>query len=172
MDRLLLTVALVLVCVLAAAGLWWGWRNRLRRQTETLGVPGLAAVPADLGVDLAEPLAGLYVSTTVSGHWQDRLLVNDLGRRARADVFLTERGVLIDRVGEESIFIPAADLVGVGTAPGIAGKVMGMPDGILVLTWNLGAVAVDTGVRADDLAQQDDWIAAAQQLTTNDGVST
>lgn len=164
MDRLLLTLVLVAVCVLAGFGLWWGWRSRARRQVESLALPELPAVPGELGEPLAEPLAGVYVATTTAGHWQDRVVDRGLGRRAAATVALHGAGVLIDRVGEEPIFVPAAGLTAVGTAPGIAGKVMGMAQGVLVITWSHGGVALDTGIRANDLAAQADWILAARHL--------
>ena len=161
MDRTLLTVLLIAIVLLAAWGLLVGWRHRARRQSD---LPALPAVPADPGADLVEPLTGLYVSTTNAGSWQDRVVAHGLGRRATATVHLSTTGVLIDRVGEDAIFIPIADLEAVGTAPGIAGKVMAMPDGILVLTWDLGGHKLDSGLRADDLEAQADWIARAEQL--------
>ena len=62
------------------------------------------------------------------------------------------------------IFIPAADLSAAGTAPGIAGKVMGLPAGLLVITWRLDGMAVDSGIRADDPQVQASWIDAANEL--------
>ena len=172
MERLLLTVGLIILILLAAYGILVGWRHRAARQSD-LAVP--VAAPAELGDELYEPLSGLYVSTTKAGSWQDRIVAHTLGRRAAATLHLSPLGVLIDRVGETEIFIPTADLVAVGSAPGIAGKVMAMPDGVLIITWNLGDVAVDTGLRLDDLEAQAEWIAAARQLiphtTSTDGAS-
>jgi len=67
-------------------------------------------------------------------------------------------------VGESEIFIPAADLLGVDSGPGIAGKVMAMPDGILLITWDLGGSKLDSGLRLDDLQAQAEWIAVARKL--------
>ncbi len=161
MDRTLLTVLLVLIVLLAAWGLLVGWRHRAQRQAD---LPELPVVPVDTGLDLAQPLTGLYVSTTKAGSWQDRVVARGLGRRAAATVRLTGAGVLIDRVGETPIFIPLDNLEAVGTAPGIAGKVMAMPDGILVLTWSLGGTRLDSGLRIEDLAAQADWIERAARL--------
>jgi len=161
MDRTLLTVLLVAVILAAGYGLLVGWRHRAERQAD---LPELPGAPASFGDELAEPVAGLYVSTTTAGSWQDRVIAHGLGRRAAATVRLSAAGILIDRVGESQIFIPAADVLAVGTAPGIAGKVMAMPDGILVITWNLGGRSLDSGLRLEDLQSQADWIGAARQL--------
>ncbi|MET3806785.1 hypothetical protein ABIB25_003805 [Nakamurella sp. UYEF19] len=161
MDRTLLTFGLILVILLSAYGLFVGWRHRMQRQS---GVAELPAAPDDLGEELFQPLTGLYVSTTVSGSWQDRIVASGLGRRAAATLHLARSGILIERIGEGEIFIPVDDLEAIGTAPGIAGKVMAMPDGILVLTWNLGGSRVDSGLRLDDLQEQAAWIAVAKQL--------
>ncbi len=173
MDRALLVVLLLVVCMVAAAAIRVGWRHRAERQT---AFPQLHPVPADLppGVgseppELSRSLTGLYVSTTRSGSWQDRIVARTLGRRAAATVHLFAAGVLIDRVGESAIFLPVAHLLGVGTAPGIAGKVMGMPDGILLLTWSLGDERLDSGLRIDDLDAQDEWIEAARALLGEGG---
>ncbi|QNK80853.1 transporter [Nakamurella sp. PAMC28650] len=173
MDRFLLTVGLILVILLAAWGLRVGWKHRAQRQADIADLP---PAPVDLGAELTEPLSGLYVSSTPTGSWQDRIVAHGLGRRAAATLHLSPLGVLIERVGESEIFIPVDDLVAVGTAPGIAGKVMGMPDGILVITWRLGGSSIDSGLRLEDLEDQAEWIAAAKRLlgeptTSNDGAS-
>ena len=162
MDRTLLTLGLVVLILLAAWGLFAGWRHRAQRQSDLPELP--VAPPIGDGVDLTEPLTGLYVSTTRAGSWQDRVVARGLGRRAAATLRLTADGVHIERVGESEIFLPVRDLEAVGTAPGIAGKVMAMPDGILVLTWNLGGTRLDSGLRLDDLEAQAEWISVASQL--------
>jgi hypothetical protein len=156
-----LTLVLVLVILLAAYGLLVGWRHRAARHSDFPELP----VPADdLGAELTAPISGLYVSTTAAGRWQDRIVARGLGRRAAATVHLHPAGILIDRVGETPLFLAAADVRAVGTAPGIAGKVMGMPDGILVLTWVLAGTGLDSGVRVNDLEAQAQWLAAAEQI--------
>ena len=119
MERLWLTLAVLAVCVLAGYGLLVGWRHRAQRQE---GLPELPSVPADLGPELATALTGLYVSTTTAGNWQDRIVARGLGRRANGTTELTADGVLIDRIDDDPIFLPAGSLIEVGTAPGIAGK--------------------------------------------------
>lgn len=158
MERALLVIALVAVCVLAGYGVWAGWRHRSARQS-TIAVP--PPTPDDLGPDLVTPLTGVYISTTTAGSWQDRIVAHGLGRRAAGAARLSVEGICIEREGESDIFVPVADLAAVTTAAGIAGKVMGQPDGILLLRWDLGGTLVDSGFRADDRDAQDDFIDAA-----------
>jgi hypothetical protein len=160
-ERFWLTLAVLAVCVLAGYGLLVGWRHRAQRQA---GLPELPSVPEDFGLALATPLTGLYVCTTTAGNWQDRIVARGLGRRANATAELTADGVLIDRIDDDAIFLPAGSLTAVGTAPGIAGKVMGLPNGVLIVSWRLGDVELDSGFRADDPQLQADWIAAAGAL--------
>jgi hypothetical protein len=161
MERVLLVVGLVLVCVLCGYGLLVGWRHRAARQS---ALPELPAAPDDLGPDLAPPLTGVYVSTTTAGNWQDRVVACGLGRRAAGAARLSVEGVCVEREGESDIYLPIADLVQVTTAPGIAGKVMGQAEGVLIVRWKLGETLLDSGFRADDTELQADWIVAANEL--------
>ncbi len=158
MERTLWVVGLALLCLLAAWGLWVGWKHRAGRQS---GLPDLPVAPPTPGEPVTEPLTGLYVSTTTAGNWQDRVVARGLGIRAQATVRLTADGLFIDRDGAGAIFVPLPNLVGVTTAPGIAGKVMGLADGILIIRWRLGETELDSGVRADDRDAQAEFIAAA-----------
>jgi len=161
MERMLLVLGLVLVCVLAGYGLRAGWRHRAARQA---GLPELPDATQAVGDVLIPALTGLYVSTTTAGNWQDRIVARGLGFRADATVLLTPEGVLIDRNGADPIFVPVQDLLEVTTAPGIAGKVMGQPDGILIVRWRLGDTVLDSGIRADDRDAQTEFLDAARKL--------
>lgn len=161
MERMLLVLGLVLVCVLAGYGLRTGWRHRAARQA---GLPELPDATQAVGDVLTPALTGLYVSTTTAGNWQDRIVARGLGFRADATVLLTPEGVLIDRNGADPIFVPVQDLLEVTTAPGIAGKVMGQPDGILIVRWRLGDTVLDSGIRADDRDAQAEFLDAARKL--------
>jgi hypothetical protein len=163
MERTVLVLFLLALCALAAFGLLAGWRHRAARQS---GLAQLPVAPAVLGPDLVEPVTGMYISTTTSGTWQDRIVAQGLGRRAAGAVRLSAEGVCIERDGGDDIFVPVADLDGVTTAPGIAGKVMGMADGVLIVRWSLGGTMLDSGFRANDTAAQADFVDAARALIT------
>jgi len=161
MERLLLILGLLLLLALLIYGLYAGWRHRAARQS---GLAELPVLPSELGPDLVAPMTGLYVSTTTAGNWQDRVVARGLGRRAAGAARLSAEGICIERDGESDIFIPAEDLVEVTTTPGIAGKVIGQADGIVIMRWRLGGVALDSGFRADDPDRQIDWIDAARTV--------
>jgi len=165
---LLLTLVLVLVA-LALIGL--GWRNRLRRQAD---IEPLPAVPAELSDALAAA-EGQYVATTTAGDWLDRIAVQQLGLRTNASLRVHPEGVLFDRSGAGPVFIPADRLTGVRQESGMAGKFV-EKDGLLVLSWMLGARELDTGFRtrraADNtllLATLQDLIPAAPQTEADSG---
>ncbi len=142
---------LITLAVIAAviALMLLGWRNRLRRQSE---VPAPVPVPADehgqpvLGAPIGVPYEGVYVCTTTAGDWLDRIAAHRLGIRTNAELEVHGAGVLFGRHGAPDLFIPAADLVSVSRTSGMAGKFV-EKDGLLVISWMLGTMAVDTGFR-------------------------
>ncbi|MCV9993626.1 hypothetical protein OIU93_04845 [Paeniglutamicibacter sp. ZC-3] len=165
-----ITLAIV---VLMVALILLGWRNRLRRQAS---VPAPSPVPEDadgtpaLGAQLGDSAEGIYVCTTTAGDWLDRIAAHRLGIRTNADLSIHAAGVLLARRGASDLFIPAHDLTGVSRASGMAGKFV-EKDGLLVISWMLGTMAVDTGFRPryhqelPDLAAR---IAALAGTGTND----
>ncbi|AZI57469.1 transporter [Nakamurella antarctica] len=168
-PRLWWTLGLAVLCVVIAGLLLLGWRNRGKRQTEFGPRP---VAPREAGEPLSPDLTGVYISTTYTSRWQDRVVVQTVGRRAKAAVRVSPLGILIDRIGEDALWIPAADVVAISAGPGVAGKVMGMPDAILLITWNWGDTPVDSGIRTDDLFAQRGWIEAARTLVTSHSSST
>ena len=172
--RYALTIALLLaVCALAFTGMRRGWQGRERR-TATL-VPALPAFPADgdpaLGAAVTTPFEATYVSTTAAGDWLDRVVAHGLGARSAALVRVFAGGVRIDRQGARDLFVPASDVRGARTAPGMAGKYVGR-DGIVVLTWQVPEAAagaqptlLDTGLRLRHRADRAILIAAIEALT-------
>ncbi|MGX7679559.1 PH-like domain-containing protein [Jatrophihabitans sp. DSM 45814] len=156
MNRIELVLTFAVLFALALLGLRTGWRNRGRRQS---ALPDLAAIPSTLGPDRVAELSGLYVGTTIATQWQNRVVVHSLGQRADSRARLTDDGVLIERQGSRSIFIPAGQLLDARLEPALAGKVVGR-GGLLVLRWRHGDVELDTGLRADDKAGYPAWVRA------------
>ncbi len=68
------------------------------------------------------------------------------------------------RRGATDVFVPAARLRTVGTAPGMAGKFMG-GEGLVVLTWDSGTDRVlDTGLLVRHRKERPALVAAVQAL--------
>jgi hypothetical protein len=162
--QLVSTVGLLVLVGLVGWAMVAGWRGR-RRRTGGL-VETLPTAPQDLGAARTEPIEAQYVTTTRAGDWLDRVAAADLGVRGNATVQVFDAGVRIDRQGEPEVFLPAAALVGAGTAPGMAGKVVGR-EGLVVLTWRADPNderGLDTGLRTRHAADRDLLVAAASAL--------
>lgn len=158
MIRTLLVLVGVAVVVVVLLAMRRGWNRRGERQA-----PLLAGVdtrpPAALGAALLDPADGLYVGTVTADSWQDRVVAGGLGRRAAGTAALYPEGALLDRDGDEPVFIPRERLVDARVEPALANKVMGR-GGLLVLRWEANGTAFDSGFRADDRRVHLDWVDA------------
>lgn len=158
MDRLIPALLLVAVVAFVFTLMALGWRARRRRQA---ALPAPAARPADLGaVRLEEDL--LYVATTPAEQPLERIAVAGLGFRARALVTVGDRGVLLDLAGAEPVFIPAADVDGVGLATWTLDRVVDR-EGLVFLRWRLGDAVLDSYLRSAD---PDRLVTALHPLST------
>lgn len=163
MARGLLVLGLVVFVLVCVGLMWLGYRHRRQRQTATL--PPLPAVPAEFeGTERLEPLDGVYVSTTTTESWQDRVAFGDVGFRSRVTVHLYPSGVFMDRQGARALWIPAEAVVDVRMAKGLAGKVMGTAS-LLVMRWRVEDTEFDTGVLADEPARSREWLTALETVT-------
>jgi hypothetical protein len=156
MDRLLLSLLVAAFFGLCVYGMWRGWRRKARAQSvEFAPFPEVSARPGEPVLEAR----GLYVCTTRAGRWQERIVTRGAGLRTTATLRCYPGGVEVERVGAPGFWIPCESVVDVATAKGMAGKVMGT-DSLLVITWRLGEVSVDTGFRGDDVDVYPEWIDA------------
>lgn len=145
MARALPVVIVVAVLALAFIGLALGWRARRRGQA---ALPAPAAVPPSLDtVRLRSDL--LYVATTRAGAPLDRIAVRGLGFRARANLDVADSGLVLDLAGSPAVFIPRADIRGVGRATWTIDRVVDR-DGLVFVRWALGDSEIDSYLRGDD----------------------
>jgi hypothetical protein len=155
MERTLWVAALVVLFVLCLGLMYRAWWRKARGQAASIGE--LPSVPAELGAQLLEPTTGLYTGTTLAPSWQNRVAVGDLGFRATAELTRFERGILLERQGGTTIWIPQESVTAVRTERGHAGKVM-TQGGVLVIRWTLPTgTEVDTGFRGDDKTVYSAW---------------
>lgn len=145
MERFALTLLVLAFFALCAWGMWRGWRRQAREQSARIAP--FPDVPEQLGPE-RDVLRGIYVATTRSGRWQDRIVTRGVGMRGPATLRRYDEGVVVERDGAPSFFVPAGSLRQTTTARGMAGKVMGT-DALLVLTWQHDGAEFDTGFRGD-----------------------
>lgn len=159
---LVIAVVALVIWLLLVSLIVLGWRNRGRRQADTVGE--FPATPADLGTPVRGPHTGLYVGSTLAPSWQNRIAVGDKGDRATAELTEYPGGLLMTRRGASEIWIPRESIIAVRTENGLAGKVMSR-DGVLVIRWALPTgVTIDSGLRGDDKATYPEWVEAYAEL--------
>ncbi|SIR87650.1 PH-like domain-containing protein [Williamsia sterculiae] len=157
MSEVLIVVVVLIAWAGVVALMLRGWRNRGRRQAQSLGA--FPEPPADLPAPLVGPDTGLYVGSTIAPSWQDRVAVGDYGDRASAELSRYPQGILIARSGANPIWIPVGAITAIRTERGLAGKVMSA-DGVLVIRWVLpSGTEIDSGFRGDDKARYPSWVA-------------
>jgi len=163
LDETLFTVTLAVILIaLILLGIYVGRRNRTKRQQ-------YLATPTEVPVELLErePVAaieGTYVSTVLGDQLLERVTAHRLGNRSQAQIEVHPEGVVLLRVGEPNFFIPAAQLTGVTTVSGIAGKFV-EKDGILAISWTLDDTEVTTGLRTETVSDQQTLRTALNTLT-------
>lgn len=158
-ERILPGMLTLLLVVVIFAMMWWGWRNKLKRQDAVAPLP---EVPAGMG-EAAISVPGLYVVTTSAGDWLDRMAVHGLGIRTPAIVHVYAAGFVIERKGAQDIFIAQECLREVGAQSGMAGKFV-EKDGLVVIGWDLADTAVDTGFRTTQAGAKRPLMEALQAL--------
>lgn len=157
-PRILLTLAVVAMIGLGVWGMRHGWRARGARQAD---IPAPPPVPDTAWAALDDAVDGTYVATTVEGDLLDRIVVHGLGLRGPARISVQSTGVLVDRVGEQPLWIPRSALVGVRLGSGQAQKAF-EAGGLILLAWQLGERRVETGLRCTDPQQH---VATAEALS-------
>ncbi|MBI3215161.1 MAG: transporter [Mycobacterium sp.] len=159
-GSLIFAAVLVLVIALLTHLMLKGWRNRALRQLKIVGT--LPALPDSVGPAIIPGIKGLYVGSTLAPSWQDRIAAGDLGYRTKAVLTRYPEGIMLQRSGAGPIWIPDETITAIRTERGIAGKAM-THDGILAIRWKLpSGVEIDTGFRADDRRQYDNWVGEAE----------
>ena len=133
-----------------------GWLHRAQRQVELIGK--LPPMPDTVGPAIIAPTKGLYVGSTFSPSWQDRIAVGDLGYRSKAVLTRYPEGIMVQRSGATPIWIPDESITAIRTERGIAGKAL-THDGILAIRWKLpSGTEIDTGFRGDDRRDLANWV--------------
>ncbi|WP_123308641.1 hypothetical protein [Cellulomonas sp. PhB143] len=152
----------IVLGVLLLLVIGFGVRAMRTRRADVVGE--LPVVPGQLGAPSLGPLEATYVSTTLAGDWLARVGAHHLGDRAAATVSVHPEGVLLERRGSTTLYLPAGRVADAGTSPGMAGKYTG-GEGIVVLTWRSAAgTMLDTGLRVRHAADRAPLVEAVQAM--------
>lgn len=127
----MIAVAVVILAVLA-----WSWRRRSRRD----GGFALPVGEPPAGAVTIAAFRGLYVATTRHTQPLERLAIRGLGFRSRADVTVTDAGVIFDLTGQPRLFISADRIVGAAQASVAIDRVVER-DGLARLDWRIDSTA-------------------------------
>lgn len=142
-QRLLLIGIMFVLIALTLLAMRRGWRRRQGRQGH-IPIP-MFAPPASWS-PVAPGVQGLFLGTATSGDWLDRVAVHGLGVRSRGSLSWGLGGVFISREGAPNLFI--SEPIAVRVDSGIAGTVRAKGS-VLVISYRLGDVVVESGFRAD-----------------------
>jgi hypothetical protein len=124
-----LVVMIAVAVVLLGLGVW-AWRRRTRRD-RALTAP-IGEAPA--GAAVRAVFSGLYVATTAHGDPLERLAIDVLGFRSRADLTVTDAGIALDLTGRPRVFVAAPRIEGVAQATVAIDRVV-EPGGLVRLEW-------------------------------------
>ena len=157
----------VMIISIALRRMVLGWRRRGQRQAQLIGQ--LPSVPDSLSSATIGPVGGLYVGSTLASDWFERVAAGDLGYRAKAMLTRYPEGILLERSGARSIWIPNDSVTAIRAERGLAGKVIPRPkrsgeqvQGILAIRWTLpSGTEIDTGFRGDDRRDYARWLGEA-----------
>jgi len=158
-GSLIFAAAVVVIISVVIRLMMRGWRRRGQLQDALIGV--LPTVPDTVGPPSVEPTRGLYLGCTLAPKWNDRVVVGDLGYRAKAVLTRYPEGIMMQRSGARPIWIPEDSILAVRTERGIAGRAIPTRnhDGVLAIRWRLpSGTEMDTGFRADDRAEYTRWL--------------
>jgi hypothetical protein len=156
---LIMAALLVVLVFVAIRAMMRGWLRRARRQADVIGK--LPALPDSVGPAIIPATPGLYVGSTLAPSWQDRVVVGDLGFRAKAVLTRYPEGIMLQRSGAAPIWIPDESITAIRTERGIAGKAL-THDGILAIRWRLpSGTEIDTGFRGNDRRKYAEWLSTS-----------
>jgi hypothetical protein len=154
-SLIMAAIVAVVIAVLIQAMIR-GWRRRAERQAALIGT--LPALPDTVGPAIVSPTTGLYVGSTLAPHWNDRVVVGDLGFRTKAVLTRYPEGIMLQRSGARPIWIPDEAITEIRKELGIAGKAM-THEGILAIRWQLpSGTEIDTGFRANNRREYSHWV--------------
>lgn len=157
MVRELIGTAMILLVFLVVWRVYVSVQRRKVQQQAQLEKPK----PSIGGVELGDVF---YASTVFGDSQLNRVWAHGMGGRGKAKLFIDPQGISLERVGEQSIFIPKGDLLAMGRVSATIDKGV-EKNGLLALTWRLGDTALVTNLRVVDVKRRNDIETAIENVT-------
>lgn len=136
----LTTVAVVVLVALAYLAVR-AWRGRVIAHDKLIG-----DLPDAFNLGQADSFDGFYVATTLADKPLERLIGAGLAHRGRASVRVSAAGIVIDRTGEATIFIPGAQILAVSAQSAVIDRAV-EANGLTALRWSNNGNEFETFLR-------------------------
>lgn len=156
MERTLLTLSVIATIALVFVLMRRGWMRAVASEANIAQPPSPST-----GQVMAGPWQGKYLGTTHADQWLGRIHVHGLGVQSQAIVTITQDALNVERTGAPSFSVPLTAVRGIRADSGIAGRAY-ETGGIIVITYRLGNIDVEFGVR---FPSTETHIAALSALT-------
>lgn len=158
-SRILFTLLVLAVIALALWGMRRAWLAKGKKFAH-LPMPA-TNIPTD-AIAKTDFYQARFAGSTVSGSWLDRITVHGLGTVRSVTVAAFDSGVFVTDGGNFNLWLPLGQISSVRTSRGIAGDVV-EPEGMIIFTWQLGGVAIDTGIRVTRHQDHEVFLTAVAQ---------
>ena len=151
-ERLLLTAITLCVLVTVLLLMRRGWLKRSRLQKD---IASPRALPSDF--EASGIFTARYVASTAAGAWLTRIVAHTLGMPARCQLEWGQHGLAVKRDNAMPFLVLRNEIIDVRADRAIAGRAFER-DGLVVVTWKLGDVFIDSGFRFDKADQQVEFL--------------
>ncbi|NQU36925.1 MAG: hypothetical protein HQ526_04930 [Actinobacteria bacterium] len=146
MLRTLFVIITIAIIFLIFRSMWRSWQRRIVKGEV---IPALPDAPTERGQAMLAIDHATYLGTVTDEHWLDRVAAQGLGGRGPSELVVLSAGLVIERAGAATHFIPKSAINEVALAKGIAGRVYG-EDSVVVVSWTWGSTLMHTGLRVVD----------------------
>lgn len=157
-QRTLLTLLVIGVIALAFFAMRKGWQNKSKRKVDQIST----AIPNG-AVAISTSVDARFAGSTTSGNWLDRITDQNLGTPRGISLQVFQEGLFMTDLGDFNLWISIESIKKIKTGQGIAGDVV-EKNGMLLITWQLGDLAIDTGVRVNRHLDHELIVSAVQNF--------
>ena len=167
-SRTILTFVVLVIIALAIWGLRRAW---LGKAAEFAALPAPATAVPTNATALTPAYPARFAGTTVTGQWLRRVTVHSLGTPRGISVSVYREGIYLTDDADFKLWLSCDHITGIRTGRGIAGDVV-EPDGMVIITWQLGEQLLDTGLRLNRHEDHENFYHTASDLLkvkTRDG---